>query len=207
MTTKFSPFICGFRKSHNAQYSLLKMIETWKNHLDQGKKIGAIFMDLSKAFDTIDHSLLLAKMKAYGFSTNSLRLLQSYLCHRYQRVNINGSFSEWKMISVGVPQGSILGPLFFNIFINDIFLIPLSCSISNYADDNTLYAINDSMSEIKLSLSIDFSLLMEWFDENHMVLNPDKCHYMIFGHTDANDSINLNGNEIMYKEHEDILGV
>ena len=109
MKNKFSPYLCGFRKKHNAQYSLLKMIENWKKQLDNGEKVGVIFMDLSKAFDTINHSLLLAKLKAYGFSNQALSLLQSYLCNRFQRSIINASFSSWNMVITRVPQGSILG--------------------------------------------------------------------------------------------------
>ena len=82
MTAKFSPYLCRFRKNHNAQYLLLKMIETWKKHLDKGEKIGVILMDLSKALDTINHSLLLAKLDACGFSRTSLKLMQNYLCNR-----------------------------------------------------------------------------------------------------------------------------
>ena len=85
MKNKFSPYLCGFKKNHNAQYLLLKMIENWKKQLDNSEKVGVIFMDLSKAFDTINHSLLLAKLKAYGFSSQALSLLQSYLCNRFQR--------------------------------------------------------------------------------------------------------------------------
>ena len=83
MKNKFSPYLCRFRKNDNAQYALLKMIENWKKQLGNGKKVGVIFMDLSKAFDTINHSLLLAKLKAYGFSNQALSLLQSYLCKRF----------------------------------------------------------------------------------------------------------------------------
>ena len=85
MKNKFSPYLCGLRKNHIVQYSFLKMIENWKKQLDNGEKVGVIFMDLSKAFNTINHSLLLAKLKAYGFSNQALRLLQSYLCNRFQR--------------------------------------------------------------------------------------------------------------------------
>ena len=85
MKNKFSPHLCGFIKNHNAQYLLLKTIENWKKQFDNGEKVRVIFMDLSKAFDTINHSLLLAKLNAYGFSNQALRLLQSYFCSRFQR--------------------------------------------------------------------------------------------------------------------------
>ena len=83
MTSKLLPFLCGFRKNYNFQYSLLKMIEVWKKNIDKGNEIAVILMDLSKAFDTINQSLLLAKLEAYGFSMTSLKLMQSYLCNRF----------------------------------------------------------------------------------------------------------------------------
>ena len=84
MKNKFSPYLCGFRKNQNRQCPLLKMIENWKKQLGNGEKVGVIFMDLLKAFDTINHSLLLAKLKAYGFSNKALSSLQSYLCNRFR---------------------------------------------------------------------------------------------------------------------------
>ena len=116
MNTKFFPYLCGFRKNHNAQYSLLKMIETWKKHLYKRGKIGVILVDLSKAFDTINHSFLVAKLDAYGFSRTSLKLTQNYLCNRQQRISINGSFSDWTEVITGVSQGSILGPVLLMCF-------------------------------------------------------------------------------------------
>ena len=116
ITTKFCPYLCGFRKNQNAQYSLLKMIETWKKHLEKREKIGVIMMDLSKAFDTINHCLLMAKLDACGFSRASLKLMQNYLCNRQQRISINGSFSDWTEVITGVSQGSILGPVLLMCF-------------------------------------------------------------------------------------------
>ena len=122
MASKFSAFLCGFRKNHNSQYSLLKLIEICKKILDKGNEIAVILMDLSKAFDTINHSLLL---EAYSFSMTSLKLMQSYFCNRFQRTSVNASFSDWKEIETGVPQGLILKPLLFSILLNDIFILSI----------------------------------------------------------------------------------
>ena len=183
MSAKFSPYLCGFRKNHNAQYSLLKMIETWKKHLDKRGKIGVILVDLSKAFDTINHSFLVAKLDAYGFSRTSLKLTQNYLCNRQQRISINGSFSDWTEVISGVPQGPTLDPLLFNIFLNDIFMLSAIFSIMR----TTAFCIlleKIRRNWIRRNLEIDFMILHQWFHENHMTLNPGKCHYMVIGSRD-----------------------
>ena len=141
-------------------------------------------MDLSKAFDSINHSSLLAKLKVYGFSNQALRLLQSYLCNRFQRSIINGSFSSWNEVITEVLQGSVLGPLLFNIFLNDVFLFFSKCQLCNYADDNTLYKLGKYMKKIKNDLEMDFMILQKWFHENQMVLKPGKCHYIVIGDDD-----------------------
>ena len=135
----FSHLLTGFRRNYSTQHCLIKMQEKWKHLLDNGYNIGVLFMDLSKAFDVLNHSLLLAKLDAYGFSLKSTAFIQSYLNKRMQKVNVNNKFSAWEGIYSGVPQGSILGPLLFNIFINDIFSFLTTCEMCNYADDNTLY--------------------------------------------------------------------
>ena len=152
-------------------------------------------------------SLLLAKLKAYGFSNQTLRLLQGYLCNRFQRSIINGSFSSWNEVITGVPQGSILGPLFFKIFLSDIFLFILKCQLCNYADDNTLYKSGKNMQKIKNDLEMDFMILHKSFHENHMVLNPGKCHYIMIGDDDPTQKIILNNNEIAGSNEEKLLGI
>ena len=94
-------------------------------------------MDLSKAFDTFNHELLLAKLNSYGFDKNSFQIIQSYLSNHWQRTKINTSFSSWSALIKGVLQGSVLGPILFNIFLNDLFFILKNTEICNFADDTT----------------------------------------------------------------------
>ena len=187
MKDKLSNILNGFRKGHSAQHSLLIMIEKWKRALDENMKVGAIFMDLSKAFNTLNHRRLLAKLKAYGLQPNALKQMENYLTGRFQRTKVNNSYSSWSEIIAGVPQGSILGPPLFNIFLNDLFLYPQETYLSNYADDNTLYSIGNTIEGVKKALTNDFRIIQNWCHENLMVLNAKKCHYMCFGTSSENE--------------------
>ena len=138
VTNLLSDYITGFRKSHGSRHCLAKVLENWKSALDKSESVCALFMDLSKAFDTINHDLLLAKLKAYGFSREALTLMCSYLKNRKQKVVINNSASTTQTVIAGVPQGSIDGPLLFNLFINDLVLFIEYTALGNYADDNNL---------------------------------------------------------------------
>ena len=208
MENKFSVYLTGFRKNHGTQHALLKMIEKWKETLDVGMNIGAIFMDLSKAFDTLNSKLLIAKMNAYGFNKKSLLLILSYFQNRLQRTNINNNFSPWEELNIGVPQGSILGPLFFNIFLNDIFLCVDKCCLCNYADDNTLFSHGNNITTIKNDLEQDFSKLDKWFNENYMVLNPEKCHFMCLGpNISTNENFTYKQFKLENSSEEKLLGV
>ena len=130
-----SDFLCGYRKDYNAQYALLVMIERWKEAWDNGKIAAGLLMDLSKAFDTINHELLIAKLNAYGFDMASLEIMYDYFSDRWQRTKINSSFSSWSLILCGMAQGSVFGPKFFNIYMNDLFYLFINTSVCNLADD------------------------------------------------------------------------
>ena len=145
MEPKLSIYLAGFRKNHNKQHSLIKMIETWCSILNKGNKVGAIVMELSKILDTLNHNLLLCKLKTYGFEKNTLTFVQSYFFNRHQRTKVGDKFSKWQKISTGVPQSSILGSLFFNIFINDLFVFIETTALCNYADDNTMHSSDKNL--------------------------------------------------------------
>ena len=174
-----SKYQCGFRKGFSAQHSLLPMLEKWKSAADNNKVFGALLSDLSKAFDCLSHDLLIAKLSAYGFSMAALRLVQNYLSNRIQRTKINTEYSSWKKILFGIPQGSILGPLLFNIFLCDLFFIMINTGLVSYTDDNTPYAVGNNIEELMIvKLQNASKTLLKWFSENQMKSNPDKCSFI-----------------------------
>ena len=203
--TIFSKFQCGFRKGYNTQDCLLALIENCKRALDKGNEYGALLTDLSKAFDCLPHDLIIAKLQAYGFSLEALKLMNSYLTERKQRVKINDQFSSWLDIEFGVPQGSILGPLLFNIFLCDMFLFCDDVDFASYADDNTPYCTGKNTQEIISQLERSSVSIFKWFENNGMKANPDKCHLLLS--KNGNLEVNIDGNRISNSRIEKLLGI
>ncbi|MCG8045733.1 MAG: reverse transcriptase family protein, partial [Candidatus Thiodiazotropha endolucinida] len=205
----FHDFLSAFRTSFGCQTTLLRIIEDWKDALDRNMYVGAVLMDLSKAFDCIPHDLILAKLEAYGVSKHSCDLLKSYLTNRQQRVKLGDQCSSWLDIIKGVPQGSILGPLIFNIFINDIFYFVQKSTIYNYADDNTLSYCCKDVNILKNTLEHDSHILIDWFQVNQMQANPDKFQTISVGKKtfDKIKSFEIANNSIQCEESVKLLGV
>ena len=136
LKSKFSPLLTGFRKIHSTQNAFLNMTEKCEHALDKGKKLGTIFMNLSKELDSLNHSLLLAKLNAYDVCCNAIKFVQSYFLEQFERINIPNNSKKRCKILLGVPQGSILVFFLFNIFINDSFYFIQEAYICTSADNN-----------------------------------------------------------------------
>jgi hypothetical protein len=184
LNRNFSNFLCAYRKHFSSQHALIRLIEEWKTSLEANKHTAAVLMDLSKAFDSLPINLLIAKLDAYGVGINSLRLLKSYLTDRKQMVKVSGYFSSWGPLNQGVPQGSILGPLLFNLFINDLFLFIQEGSLCNFADDNTISISAENADELHRLVQLNTNKCIDWFNSNHMTANPSKFQSLIVGKND-----------------------
>ena len=205
----FSPYLSGFRKHHSCQNVLLRYVERCKQFLDSNKFYGSFLTDLSKAFNCLPHRLLIAKLKAYGVYSDSCMLMASYFQGRRQRVKIGNYKSEWMELDKGCPQGSLMGPLAYNIFSNDLLLLICEmCVIHNYADDNTPSCWGDSEHEVVNKLEIKTSLMMDWFQSNYLQPNPEKFPFILHGNSNTNPLLQL-GNEVVLRPLHDVklLGV
>ena len=208
MKDKISENLCGFRKYYSTEDALLQLLENWRKHLDKQEIVGAIACDLSKAFDTIPHDLIIAKLEAYGFGYKALKLISCYLTDRMQRCKVGSEYSNWIELLVGFPQGSVIGPLLFNIFINDFLFFATDSCICNFADDQTIYYHNKNLESVTNQLEEDIAIAITWFHNNSLVPNPDKFQLMILGTTKRIPlCLEINGHRTLSTFEMVLLGV
>ena len=170
----------GFRKKYSTNHALLSIVEKIRHNLDKGNFACGVFVDLEKAFDTVNHNILLSKLEHCGIRGRENQWVKSFLTNRDQFVNLNNCTSSNKTITCGVPQGSILGPLLFTIYINDMNKAIIDCLTHHFADDtNLLYAHKDP-NVIRKVVNKDLALLFQWLCANRLSLNVAKTEFIIF---------------------------
>ena len=190
----------AYLKRHSTITSLHRVIDDWLESMNDDMLIGAVFYDISKCFDTINHDLLLKKMFKYGFRGNEQLWFKSYLNYRKQKVNINGQQSSFLLIADGVPQGSVLGPLLFLLFINDISNFTTDdCSLNLFADDSISYVAAHNISELQMKLQKCVDSISQWYLKNRLTVNASKCKMMVIGTSARLKMTSLDDLNVMYE--------
>ena len=205
------PFQFGFRKKFSTSLALLSLTETIKQEIDSGKYGCGIFIDFQKAFDTVDHNILTKKLHYYGIRGIPNNWFKSYLNNRKQFVSVNGFNSELKNNNCGVPQGSILGPLLFILYINDLHSSIKFCKTHHFADDTNLLYFNDSVKKLNKSINYDLKHVVNWLNANKICLNISKTELVLFKPRkkalDQDLHIKLNGKKLYPTSSVKYLGI
>ena len=193
----------GFRKQYSASHTLINITENIRKALEDGNIDCEVFVDLQKAFDTVDHKILLAKLNHYGICGVSNDWFKSYLSNRNQYVSINGYESGLAALNCGVPQGSVLGPLLFLLYINDLNQAIKFCKVHHFADDTNLLCLSNSIKKLNKLVNADLKHLVNWLNANKISLNVKKTEMVIFKSKhkkfEGDLKIKLCGNYILLK--------
>ena len=187
----------GFRKQMSTSLAILELVEEISNSLDNHESTAGVFIDLKKAFDTVDHGILTKKLYHYGIRGIRIanKWICSYLMNIYQYVNINGTDSDYMNVLCGVPQGSILGPILFILYINDMCNVSTLLKPILFADDTNLFYSGKDIKELCSVVSIELDKLCKWFQVNKLSLNTSKTNFIVFTNKSCDDtySVCMNG--------------
>ena len=200
----------GFRKKSSTHVALLTFIDKVIQAIENGEYAIGVFLDFSKAFDTVDHKILLDKLDHYGIRGCALSWFRSYLSHRFQYVTYNGSQSSQQLIKCGVPQGSILGPLLFLVFINDFCIVCKSTEPVLFADDTNRFSSGSNASSLQDGVNNDLAIIAEWLKVNKLSLNIKKTHFMCFSAKNKPSpciSLQIDGEALAEVDKSKFLGV
>jgi len=201
----------GFRSKHSTVHSLITITEEIKKAIDKGEYTCGVFIDLQKAFDTVDHSILLKKLQNYGFRGITNDWFKSYLSDRKQFVTISGHESDHKNIKHGVPQGSVLGPILFILYINDLSNAIIYSRTFNFADDTAILYSDMNPKRIKKRVNVDLKILLKWLKANKIQLNVAKTEVILFKQKQKSLTydikIKLDGKRMRFSRYTKYLGI
>ena len=200
----------AYLKSHSTTTCLHKVIGDWQEFIDDGEMIGACFLDISKCFDSIDHKLLKYKLEKYGIKDNELNWFDSYLRDRTQKVNCNNKLSNKCELSIGVPQGTILGPILFLLYINDLTQFSGQSHCNLFADDALFYVHGKDIDSINLKLQGAIDSVADWYNRNKLTLNVKKSNVMLIHRkkkTQGNIDVTINNNKLIQVDQVKYLGL
>ena len=172
----------GFRQNYSTTHALISLTETIRKYLDEGKFAFGIFVDLQLSFDTVGHDILLTNLAHYGVRGLANDWFKSYLSDRKQFVSINGHDSNLAFVLYGVPQGSVLGPLLFLIYINYLNQAMKFCKVHHFADDTNLLHFSKSMTKLNKYINLDMKISTDWLNANNISLNVQKTELVILKH-------------------------
>ena len=209
----FHPCQSGFRPKHSCHTSLTSLVDKWLSNMNNNELTGVLIVDFAKAFDLIDHSLLLRKLEQYGLSKDTITLMGSFLFNRKQIVTLNGSVSSSLPTKYGIPQSWVLGPILFTIYTNDLPLA-LSSLSALFADDTTLHTSHKHYDQVTHTIQKSADELVEWSEFNHMSLHPKKTKSMLIATRQKRQNLpsnpqtlQINGNNIEEVNSHKVLGV
>ena len=195
----------GFLPGRSCSMQLLTVMNKWTEALDNGQTFDVVYLDFAKAFDSVPHKRLLHKLASYGVNGKLLAWIHAFLSNRRQRVVVNGEMASWSAVTSGVPQGSVLGPLLFLVFINDL-PEAITSPLKIFADDTKIYRVLSTVDDNQ-ELQDDIDSLSVWSEQWQMPFNTKKCKVMHFGHGNAMHQYAMNGENLEATDHEKDLGV